>query len=141
MTLGDKEFASLLGDLDAETADLVAALDGLSAAHWALATPAEGWNIHDQVVHLASFDDLAALGFTRPEEFRAAADGLLATGNDWVDQINQRTRFQPEATLRWFAESSAVMSGVLATAGAGARSQWFGPTMSAASSATARLME
>jgi uncharacterized protein (TIGR03084 family) len=141
MTLGDKEFASLLGDLDAETADLVAALDGLSAAQWALATPAAGWNIHDQVVHLASFDDLAALGFTRPEEFRAAADGLLATGNDWVDQINQRTRFQPEATLRWFAESRAVMSGVFATAGAGARSQWFGPTMSAASSATARLME
>lgn len=142
MPMDDEQFASLLRDLDNETADLVAALDGLPTAQWAGATPAEGWNIHDQVVHLAYFDDLAVLGFTHPEKFRAASDRLLATGNDWVDQIShKRTLLDPEATLRWFTDGRAALGRVFAEVGPGARSQWFGPSMSAASSATARLME
>ena len=72
MAMDDERFTSLLRDLEAETADLLATLEGLSAAQWALATPAEGWDIHDQVVHLASFDDLAILGFTRPRSRQAS---------------------------------------------------------------------
>jgi uncharacterized protein (TIGR03084 family) len=142
MAMDDEQFASLPRDLAEETADLVAALSRPSPAQWALATPAEGWNIHDQVVHLAYFDDLATLGFTQPEAFTAAVDALLATGRDWIDQINHTSALlDPEATLRWFTESRAALSRVFAEVGPGARSQWFGPSMSAASSATARLME
>ncbi|MHB1172410.1 MAG: TIGR03084 family metal-binding protein [Lacisediminihabitans sp.] len=142
MAMDDAHFASLLRDLEAETAGLVAALSSPSAAQWVLATPAEGWNIHDQVVHLAYFDDLATLGFTQPEEFRATVEVLLATGRDWVDRVNQqRAMLQPEETLRWFSDSRVALVRVFAAVGPGARSQWFGPSMSASSSVTARLME
>lgn len=142
MAMDDEGFASLLRDLDAETAELVTALGALTAEQWTLATPAEGWSIHDQVVHLAFFDDLAILGFTRPEEFTATVDALRATGSDWVDQINERrTALPPDETLRWLGESRAALGRVFAAVGPSARSQWFGPPMSAASSVTARLME
>lgn len=142
MALNQEQFGSLLRDLAEETAELAATLSRLSPAHWALSTPADGWNIHDQVVHLASFNDLAVLGFTKPEAFMAAVDALLGTGPDWIDQINQRSAtLDPQPTLRWFTESRAALSRVFAEVGPGARSQWFGPSMSAASSATARLME
>lgn len=142
MAMDDEHFASLLRDLQAETADLIATLEGLSAAQWALVTPAEGWDIHDQVIHLAFFDDLATLGFTRPDEFRVTVDALRAGGPDWVDQVNrERTMLPPDETLRWLTESRAALSRLFADVGPGARSQWFGPPMSAATAATARLME
>lgn len=142
MAMDDEHFTSLLRDLEAETADLVATLEGLTAAQWALATPAEGWDIHDQVVHLAFFDDLAILGFTRPEEFRVTVDALRAGGPDWVDRVNrERTMLSPVETLSWLTDSRAALGRVFAEVGPGARSQWFGPSMSAASAATARLME
>ncbi|MEO6201289.1 MAG: TIGR03084 family metal-binding protein [Cryobacterium sp.] len=142
MAMDDEHFASLLLDLTAETADLVAALGTLSAAQWSLATPAEGWNIHDQVAHLAYFDDLAVLGFTRPRRFARTVGSLRATGPDWVDQINsQRTALGPDELLRWLSESRSELCRVFADVGPAARSQWFGPPMSAASSVTSRLME
>ena len=142
MALDDERFASLLRDLEAESDDLVAVASGLPAPQWALGTPAESWSVHDQVVHLAYFGDLATLGFTDPHAFRASTEALRATGPDWVDQVNeQRRALPPEATLRWFADSRATLGRVLAKVGPGARTAWFGPSMSAASCATARLME
>ena len=142
MALDDERFTSLLRDLEAEGNDLVATLEGLTDAEWALATPAEGWNIHDQVVHLAFFDDLAILGFTRPDEFRLTIDGLRAGGPGWVDQVNrERTLLPPAETLKWLTDGRAALRQVFAEVGPGARSQWFGPPMSGASAATARLME
>ncbi|TFB46761.1 TIGR03084 family metal-binding protein [Cryobacterium tagatosivorans] len=142
MAMDDRSFASLLRDLATESAELANALRRLSAAEWLLATPAAGWDIHDQVVHLAFFGDLALLGFTDPEGFGAAADELRAAGPDWVDVTNaQRTALAPDDTLRWFTDSHAALGRVLAEAGPGARTAWFGPSMSAASAATARLME
>ena len=142
MAMDDEQFTSLLRDVGAETDELVAVLDTLSAEQWTLATPAEGWNIHDQVVHLAFFDDLAILGFTRPDEFRVTVDTLRAAGPDWVDRANeQRAVLRPDETLRWLTESRTALGRLFAEVGPGARTQWFGPPMSAASAATARLME
>lgn len=142
MAMDDERFTSLLRDVGAETDELVAVLGALSAEQWTLATPAEGWNIHDQVVHLAYFDDLAILGFSRPDEFRVTADALRAAGPDWVDQANeQRAVLRPDEALRWLTDSRAALGRLFAEVGPGARTQWFGPPMSAASAATARLME
>jgi uncharacterized protein (TIGR03083 family) len=55
------DLAGLLDDLAAETAVLDGLLAGLDAARWAAPTPSPGWSIHDQVTHLAYFDETAAL--------------------------------------------------------------------------------
>lgn len=142
MPIDEPTFQALLADVAAEAAELNDVLAPLTAAEWRTPTPAIGWNIQDQVTHLAYFDDLAALGYSDPAAFTAQADALLATGEDWVDQINRATAtLEPERMTAWFETSRRGMVGVLSAAGPGARTPWFGPPMSAASSATARLME
>lgn len=142
MPIDDAAFAALLKDVAAEGAELTTILAGLTTDQWQAPTPAEGWNIHDQVVHLAYFDDRAALGFTHPEAFSAEAVAILAGGDDWVDQVNLRNaRLSPFELLEWFRSSRPAVIRAFENAGPAARTPWFGPAMSVASSATARLME
>lgn len=142
MPIDDAAFAALLADVEAESSALLLTLETLPAEKWSTPTPAEGWDIHDQVVHLATFDELAALGFSDPVAFSAAAAAILATGDDWVDQINiTKAAVAPAQLLDWFRASRRELIESLASAGPASRTPWFGPPMSAASSATARLME
>ncbi len=71
--------AELLGDLVAEEAELAALLAPLSAAQWDRATPAAGWQVRDQVAHLAMGEDLATLAAT---DERGFADRLAELMND-----------------------------------------------------------
>ena len=135
-------FAALLGDLAAETQAVTAMLDGLEPESWELPTPAAGWAIRDQVSHLGFFDEAATLAVTDPDRFRREADELTATGTDFAGAIAGRYRdTEPGELLRWFR---AARAGLLTTFGGldpGTRAAWYGPPMSVASSATARLME
>ncbi|CAN5211846.1 TIGR03084 family metal-binding protein [soil metagenome] len=142
MALSDAEFSALLTDAVAEADELITLLATLTDEQWQLATPAEGWTIHDQVVHLAFFDDLAAVGFTEPDRFTEEAEALVALGYNWVDQqSHDRAALPPADLLAWFTASRPHVIDVFTAAGPSARTPWFGPPMSAASSATARLME
>ena len=58
------DIAALLRDLAAESAVLEAIVAPLPQADWARATPAAGWNIADQVGHLAYFDEAALQSVT-----------------------------------------------------------------------------
>ena len=60
----------LLSDLSAEHESLDAALAGLSEEEWAAPTPADGWQVRDQISHLAYFDTTAALARSRAGAFR-----------------------------------------------------------------------
>ena len=55
-------------------------------------TPAPGWSIHDQVTHLAYFDETAALAATDPDRFRAEAAELMLLGGTFPDEIARRHR-------------------------------------------------
>ncbi|KGJ74877.1 hypothetical protein GY21_10100 [Cryobacterium roopkundense] len=142
MPIDETAFLALLADVETEAAELNALLAPLTLDQWRTATPADGWDIHDQVVHLAHFDDLAALGFTDPAALTLRVADLLAAGDDWIDQINvERVDLAPERTLEWFSASRRGVVAALAAGGPSSRTPWFGPPMSAASAATARLME
>ena len=80
------DYPGLLADLRHESDRLIEHLNGLAHEQWGLATPASGWSIHDQVSHLAFFDDTARLALTKPDEFRALADKLTAEGADFPDR-------------------------------------------------------
>ena len=142
MSVTIEDYASLLADLRHESDQLAEHLDGLAYEQWGLATPAQGWSIHDQVSHLAFFDHAARLALTQPLEFRALAETLMAEGMDFPDRIAAHHRIlAPDALLDWFTAARRDLLASFTGEDPRRRLPWFGPDMSVASSATARLME
>ncbi len=132
----------ILVDLAAETATLDRLLDSLSDVDWSRATPAVGWSIHDQISHLAYFDQVAVLAATDTEGFRVAADRLLGYGTDFPDVVAEQHRTMAVEDLRtWFRDGRRRLIEVFSGLDGSRRIPWFGPDMSITSSATARLME
>ncbi len=131
----------LCDDLVAETADLNAMLTGLDEAGWATPTPAEGWDVRDQVGHLAYFDDRARESMTDGDAFLAHRDEVLSHP-DFADRIAAESRrFDGPATLAWFERARVALVDVARAADPSLRVPWYGPDMSTASSITARIME
>ena len=130
--------AALCADLDAETRELRALVAPLSEAQWRLATPAPGWTIADQVVHLADVDDAAILAATRPEEFSAALDGHRRSVDE---RVAEHRDLLGADVLAWFDAARARLLEVFGALDPRARLPWYGPDMAGASSITARIME
>jgi uncharacterized protein (TIGR03084 family) len=136
------DYPGLLADLRHESDRLIEHLNGLAYEQWGLATPAAGWSVQDQVSHLAFFDDTARLALIKPDEFRALADKLTADGMDFPDRIAEQHRIlTTEALLGWFTAARRDLLADFTDEDFRRRLPWFGPDMSVASSATARLME
>ena len=142
MAMTPEAYRELLGDLRAEGNDLMSAVADVPDQQWRSDTPSPGWTIQDQVAHLAFFDEMVALALTDATGFRLEADAVMAVGDDWIDRISlSRRRLPPSEVLAWFRTTRAAVLQTLAGVDASSRGPWFGPPMSAASSATARLME
>jgi len=132
----------LCDDLLAEWEDLDRLLAPLDEARWALATPAPGWAIRDQIGHLAYFDDVARHAALDPEGFRIERDRSLADAGSLVDRATESYRHLSGAALRtWLRQARAALVEVARPLDPGHRVPWYGPDMSMASSVTARLME
>ena len=129
--------AALLADLAAEGAALDAVLDGLSSADWSRPTPAAGWTVAAQVAHLAWTDQVARLAAVDPAAFatQAVDDPALDRGATGAADV------PPEVLLQRWRAGRLALAAVLAAVPDGVRLPWFGPPMSVASMATARLME
>ncbi len=137
------ELTALLADLDAESAELEAMVGPLSGADWARPTPAPGWTVAHQVAHLAWTDERALLAATDADAFRAEIGELARDPNRrWVDEFADEGAAVPPAELldRW-RRSRAGLAEALAAVPVGEKLPWYGPPMSVASMATARLME
>jgi uncharacterized protein (TIGR03084 family) len=136
------DYNALLTDLRYESDRLIEHLTPLAPAQWDLPTPAQRWTIRDQISHLAFFDDSAHLALVDPVEFRVDADELVAGGMDFPDRIAEKYRTMASTTLMdWFGDSRRQLLTAFTSDDPKRRLPWFGPDMSVASSATARLME
>jgi uncharacterized protein (TIGR03084 family) len=139
------DMAALAADLAAESAvtrALVAGLDEGVGSGWRTPTPAAGWDIGDQIGHLAYFDEVAVQSAVRPGEFRA--EFAAAEANGGIDPGIIATRYRDRTgaqLLAWFEDARTELLETFATIDPQQRLPWFGPAMSAASSLTARLME
>ena len=133
--------AAVLSDLAAEGAWLDTVVAGLDEPGWRRPTPAPGWTIAHQVGHLTSSDQYALRAVTDPAAFAATFERILA-GELTVDSAAADEAALPQADLlrRWRAGRAQLVA-ALAAVPDGTRLPWFGPPMSAASMATARLME
>jgi uncharacterized protein (TIGR03084 family) len=130
---------ALLDDLRAEQADLCSIV---ADADLDAPTPAEGWNVRDAVSHLAGTDVEALKAATRPEEFVA---GLTEVAKDidgfLTGQLVERRGLSREQLLSSWQDGFDAMVEAFADVPAGTKVPWYGPPMSPASFATARLME
>jgi uncharacterized protein (TIGR03084 family) len=134
------DMAALAGDLAAESAVTRALVAGLDEAGWRTPTPAAGWDIADQISHLAYFDEVTVRSAVHPGQFLAE----LAAAGDTVNPDAIAARFRDLSGARllaWFDTARADLLGTFAALDPRARLPWFGPAMSAASSLTARIME
>ncbi len=132
----------VVDDLAAESAEVDAMVAGLDAEQWRTPTPAPGWTVAHQIAHLAWTDEAALLAVGEPEAF---ADLLRNAAQDpygYVDEgAEQGAQDEPAALLVRWRRGRAELDRHLRELADGARIAWFGPPMSAASMATARLME
>jgi uncharacterized protein (TIGR03084 family) len=134
------DMAALAADLAAESAVTRSLVAGLDEAGWHTPTPAAGWDIADQISHLAYFDEVTVRSALHPAEFEAE---LAAAPEDVdPDAIAARLRDRTGAQLlAWFDTARADLLNTFRNLDPRARLPWFGPPMSAASSLTARIME
>ena len=136
------DMAALAADLAAESAVTRALVAGLDEADWRTPTPAAGWDLADQVSHLAYFDEVTVQSAVAPDAFLAARADAEACGGISPDTIAARFRDRTGAQLlAWFEVARAQLLDTFSGLDPTLRLPWFGPAMSAASSLTARIME
>jgi uncharacterized protein (TIGR03084 family) len=136
------DLTAVSADLRAESAELDSVVAALSDAEFSRATPAEGWTIAHQIAHLAWTDEVATLAATDPAEFQAELARALEHFDGYVDRAaEQRAQQPPRLLVTTWRDGRAALAAALSAVPAGTKLPWFGPPMSAASMATARLME
>ncbi|MDX5310583.1 MAG: TIGR03084 family metal-binding protein [Rhodococcus sp. (in: high G+C Gram-positive bacteria)] len=135
------ELQPLLDDLRAEGEDLDALVADLPDERWATMTPAEGWTIAHQVGHLLWTDRAALTAVEDPEAFVAGLGEITDPDRFVDDGAREQARRPPAELLADWRAARRALADALAAVPAGTRIVWYGPPMSAASMATARLME
>lgn len=136
------ELHTLLDDLRAEGDALDDLVAHLPDEDWARPTPAAGWTIAHQIGHLL-WTDRAALTAVRDEAaFVAAVQEAFTDPGGFVDDAAAKQARRPaQQLLSDWREARRELADALASVPQGTKILWFGPPMSAASMATARLME
>jgi uncharacterized protein (TIGR03084 family) len=129
----------LLADLRAEQQDLA---ERVARADLDLATPAEGWDVGDTLAHLAGSDAEAVRAATDPDGFLALLPAVAADIDGFLQrQIDERRQLPREDLLRDWQAGFDAMLAAFESLDPGTKVPWYGPPMSPASFATARLME
>lgn len=136
---------TICNDLADEYSALDALVSDLDESGWLMATPFDGWTVKDEISHLAYFDRAACLSATNPEAFKLDMQKMLegfAGYDQMYRKINAAGGAMTSAELLawWRKEREALIAAYLALSPKD-RLPWYGPSMSARSSATARLME
>jgi uncharacterized protein (TIGR03084 family) len=132
------DMTALLDDLAAEHADL----DALSAgADLSLITPAAGWTVGDTIAHLWFFDREATTALVDPEAFGAILKEAIENPDGYMARTLGEGRVLGDELPNIWRQTRADLLTALRAADPASKVPWFGPPMSPASFATARLME
>jgi uncharacterized protein (TIGR03084 family) len=129
---------ALLDDLAAEHADLDALTRGADLAR---ATPAEGWTVGDTIAHLWFFDREATTALVDAEAFNAILKEAIESPDGYMARTLGEGRALGDALPDVWRQTRADLLAALRAADPASKVPWFGPPMSPASFATARLME
>lgn len=135
----------ITADLLSEYRALADLCESLTPDQWRQRTDFHGWTPWDEIAHLLFFDETALQSATDPQRFEVDRETLtreLATGEK-ISSITRRRfgHLDGQALLALWRQRHEALVAALATMDPKARLLWYGPTMSARSFATARLME
>ncbi|GMR01790.1 MAG: TIGR03084 family metal-binding protein [Acidimicrobiia bacterium] len=132
----------IVSDLRAEQDCLDDVVSRIDDDAWSAPTPASGWNVRDQIGHLTFFDERAAEAIVDPDAFLA---GIQAASEDidgfMTSHLELARQSTPGEILSHWRRGRSAMLDALDPLDPSARLAWYGPSMSARSFATARLME
>jgi uncharacterized protein (TIGR03084 family) len=132
----------IIDDLGAESDELDQLVAPLAESDWAASTPAVGWTIAHQVGHLLWTDQVALTSITDEAAFGELLAAAAADPGGFVDaRAEEQARRKPAELLADWRRSRHRLHDELRGVAPGRKLPWFGPPMSAASMATARLME
>lgn len=137
--------SQLVDDLLAEQAALDAVVAAIEPDAWQLPTPSPRWSVADQIGHLTYFDRTAALAIVDTPAFVDHRSGAFhryadALDGDALTLGEFRTLAAAEQLAEWRA-ARAELEAAARTLADDQRVEWYGPSMSAKSFVTARLME
>ncbi|MBW1898520.1 MAG: TIGR03084 family protein [Deltaproteobacteria bacterium] len=132
-------------DLSLEYDALDAIVSGLDESEWEIITPFYGWTIKDEISHIAYFDEAAKLSATSQELFGKQMEKMLEGFTDF-DEMHKKVnavggKLPVSDLLSWWRKERTLLIKAYEKLDPKDRLPWYGPTMSARSSATARLME
>jgi uncharacterized protein (TIGR03084 family) len=129
-------------DLLNEHSQLDAIVAGIDEPSWATATPAEGWDIRDQIGHLAFFDEQAKIAVSDPDGFSRLLDDIAVDVGAFLDRSVGRGRaMSGPDVLKWWREARSEMASAFESLEPDQRISWYGPPMKPASFISARIME
>lgn len=132
--------SQVLADLQAEGDRLEALIAPLDETGWLTPTPATGWDVATQVAHLAWTDEVALKAATDKDAWDEVVLAAINDPSGFVDDGAAQVAGDGDLGSRW-RTARRSLAAALAAHPHGERMPWFGPPMSAASMATARLME
>jgi uncharacterized protein (TIGR03084 family) len=134
------DLPSIAADLRAEQDLLDVVVAELPFEQWDTPTASPGWAVRDQIGHLTYFDGTATLAITDEGRFQASIESLMNAG-DRMDAMALYRDLTPKELLgEWRANRAALLDAAEGLDD-GQRVPWYGPSMSAKSFLTARLME
>ncbi|HUY86474.1 MAG TPA: TIGR03084 family metal-binding protein [Acidimicrobiales bacterium] len=134
--------AELCDDLSSEHALIRDLVIGLGKEELGTPTPSQGWSIGDQLNHLAYFDEKVLLSAIDPEEFARDVERAIADFEAYEASHLQIGRNKsPIELIGWWETSRSRLIDLFSAMDPKERLAWYGPSMSARSSATARFME
>lgn len=132
----------ILADLVAEQQGLDQFLQSIDYRKWSTPTPAKGWDIQDQVSHLASSEELAFRAIDAGQEAVAAAMAEHDTIDDFTAAGVARGReMRPGQVIEWWRHARADVVDALSRMTGSERIPWLVGDMSSKTFATVRLME
>jgi uncharacterized protein (TIGR03084 family) len=132
----------IVDDLRDESDALDALVAPLDPAGWATPTPAPGWTIAHQIAHLLWTDRTSLTSITDEPSFGEVLTAAAADPLGFVDKAAEELALTPpEQLLDQWRQTRSALHAALRRVAEGRKLLWFGPPMSAASMATARLME
>nr|MBA3655571.1 maleylpyruvate isomerase family mycothiol-dependent enzyme [Actinomycetota bacterium] len=133
--------ADIDDDYEAEQTELYALLSSLDDSSWSAPTPAAGWDVRDQVSHLAHTEEVAydtAMGGPRS---LANETGRYASGEEFTEAGCDQGRAMAPADVReWWWQAASRLRPALRGLADDVRVPW-GLGMKRRSFVTARLME
>jgi uncharacterized protein (TIGR03084 family) len=132
----------IVDDLRDESDALDALVAPLDTAGWAAPTPAPGWTVAHQIAHLLWTDRASLTSITDEPAFGEVLTTASADPQGFVDKAAEELALTPpDQLLAQWRQTRTELHTALRGVVEGRKLLWFGPPMSAASMATARLME